>query len=109
MVNLDQAQRYTFLKKLCPRSHWEIIRVIDAATQYVMKDDTRIAGPWEFGIKPLVKRNKASVAEARAERADDNKAIIEMGARAAVEQGFIKVDNYDNLARSINRFKLDGQ
>lgn len=73
-----------------------------------MKEDTRVAGPWEFGIKPVVKRNVASVAEARENKAQANKEIIEMGARAAIDSGLAKIEDYDRLARSINRYKLDG-
>lgn len=57
------------MKKLCPKTHWEIVRFNKAAQLYVMKEDTRVDGPWEFGVKPIVCQSKSSVEEARAKRA----------------------------------------
>jgi hypothetical protein len=31
-----------------------------------------------------------------------------MGAKEAVDQGLAKIEDYDRLQRSINRYKLDG-
>lgn len=57
-------QRLSFMKKLSPRAHWEVVKVNAASILYVMKEDTRIEGPWEFGEKPKVNTNKASLQEA---------------------------------------------
>lgn len=54
-VNLAQPQALSFLKKLCPRSHWELCRNTAASQKYVLKEDTRVSGPWEFGVKPVEK------------------------------------------------------
>lgn len=51
-VNLDKPQALSYMKKLCPRSHWELARCDDASRKYVMKEDTRVSGPWEFGSRP---------------------------------------------------------
>ena len=44
------------LKKHCSIAHFEQVRLNNGADAYCMKEDTRIDGPWEFGVKP-VKRN----------------------------------------------------
>lgn len=44
-----------------------------------MKEETRVAGPWEFGDRPKVCKNKASVADARERRAELNQEIHAKG------------------------------
>lgn len=44
------------LKKHCSKAHYEQVRVNNGADLYCMKEDTRLEGPFEYGIKP-VKRN----------------------------------------------------
>lgn len=46
------------MKKLNDKVHWEIVRIKGAAINYVMKEDTRVEGPWEYGVKPICKNNK---------------------------------------------------
>ena len=71
-INLPQPQRLSALKKVCPHSHWEVVRVNKAAQQYVMKEDTRIAGPWEFGERPKVNQNSDSVQKSIEKRKELN-------------------------------------
>jgi hypothetical protein len=35
-----------------------MVKVNNGAHTYCMKEDTRVAGPWEFGIKPVQRNNK---------------------------------------------------
>lgn len=46
------------MKKLHNEVHWELTRS-KAADRYCQKSDTRIDGPWTFGIKPLNRANAA--------------------------------------------------
>jgi len=52
-----------------------------------MKEDTRVEGPFELGIKPKVNQNANSVKEANEKRALKNKEIMEMGAEEAIATG----------------------
>lgn len=65
-VNLEQPQALSFMKKLCSRTHWELCRSSSASEKYVLKEDTRVDGPWEFGTRPVEKQNKHDVAAQRA-------------------------------------------
>lgn len=56
IVNLGLQARLVALKKHYPTIHWEPTRS-KAAEDYVVKEDTRIDGPWEVGQKPI---NRAS-------------------------------------------------
>ena len=40
----------TIKRQICDRSHWEVARgTLAQCVAYVTKEDTRIAGPWQFG------------------------------------------------------------
>jgi len=51
------------MKKICPISHWEMVKVNNGAHDYCMKEDTRVEGPWEFGTKPVQRNSKLDWAE----------------------------------------------
>jgi hypothetical protein len=52
-INFKQAKRISALKKHCPKAHFEVVRINNGAHEYCMKEDTRLEGPWEYGIKPV--------------------------------------------------------
>lgn len=56
IINLGIQVRLTALKKHYPTIHWEATRS-KAAEDYVVKEATRLEGPWELGKKPM---NRAS-------------------------------------------------
>lgn len=41
-----------FMKQHCSRSHFEVVKYDNGASDYCLKEDTRLEGPWEFGLKP---------------------------------------------------------
>lgn len=55
-----------------------------------MKEDTRIEGPWEFGIKPAKRNVTGDVAER-------NKRILEIGVEKCVEEGLVHLKDYLKL------------
>lgn len=52
-MNFKDAKTLGGLKKITSRAHWEAVRNKVASQAYVMKEETRVEGPWEFGVKPL--------------------------------------------------------
>lgn len=51
-IEFDRPQRMSALKKIHESIHWEPRRGSQSqAIAYCMKDETRVAGPWEFGEK----------------------------------------------------------
>ena len=74
-VNTSAPARLAAMKKLCPYTHWEVVRVNKAAQQYVMKEETRVEGPWEFGERPIVKQNADSVNKGIEKRKELNQLI----------------------------------
>jgi Putative viral replication protein. len=45
-------QRISALKKHCPKAHFTAVKRDNGASDYCLKEDTRVEGPWEFGVKP---------------------------------------------------------
>lgn len=49
-VELNRAQRLSYMKKIDPNAHWEKrMGSREQARMYAMKEDTRISGPFEYG------------------------------------------------------------
>lgn len=57
-LNFGQPKRLAALKKHCKKAHFEIVKVNNGAHDYCMKEESRLEGPWEFGIKPIQRNNK---------------------------------------------------
>lgn len=57
-MNFKDAKAIGSLKKLTSRAHWEIVRNGPATHDYVMKEETRLAGPWHFGVRPIQRNSK---------------------------------------------------
>lgn len=105
-LNFASQQRFSYLKKLNGECHWEVVRVNKAAQHYVMKEETRVAGPWEFGARPKVNQNKASVQATYEQEAEKTKSVMEIGAEAALEQGMVKLQHYDFVEKALQKYKL---
>lgn len=54
--NFENSIRLAHYKKTLPVAHCEPCYSEDASKKYVMKEDTRVDGPWEYG-KKLIQRN----------------------------------------------------
>lgn len=59
-MNFNNAKKFGGLKKLNKDIHWEVCKEPEASKKYVVKEETRIDGPYEFGIKPM---NRASAVD----------------------------------------------
>ena len=59
----------------------------NGADDYCNKEDTRVEGPWSFGVKPA-RLNK------KGDKARHNRDLIEMGPENAVKDGLICVSKY---------------
>lgn len=75
------------MKKLDHEVHWEPVRRDNGAADYCMKEDTRVEGPEEFGVKP-VRMNKKRDIKAR------NKEILALGPLEACRAGLICVTKF---------------
>lgn len=47
------------MHKYDKRVHIEVVKVNNGADDYCLKEDTRVDGPWEFGVKPVKRNSKA--------------------------------------------------
>lgn len=60
-VEFISRKKLETLKKLSQEAHWEVRRGSQAeAIAYCQKEDTRVAGPWEKGVKSIPEQGKRS-------------------------------------------------
>lgn len=76
-LHFAKNKRIPALKKHCKQAHFEVVKVNNGADDYCNKEDTRLEGPWSYGIKPARNNRKGEVAARNME-------IIEMGVVNAV-------------------------
>lgn len=89
-----------FFKKKCKFSNFQIVTQNNGADVYCEKDDTRVEGPWSFGIRP--QRNNV-----KGDKARHTKELLEMGPEKALEEGHVSLGRqYIDLVESINLYKL---
>lgn len=80
-------KRISALKKHCPKAHFEPVIKDNGAAEYCNKDETRIDGPWTYGIKPARQDKKGDVARR-------NMDIKAKGASQAVRDGDIPIEKH---------------
>ena len=61
-VQMERSRRLTHMRTvICDRSHWEpMYGSVAQARAYATKEDTRVEGPWEFGLMSSVGSDAAS-------------------------------------------------
>jgi len=52
-INYNNSKALAGIKKYCNKMHIEVCRDAESSQRYCFKPLTRVAGPWEFGNKPL--------------------------------------------------------
>ncbi len=58
-MNFPNSVRSAIFKKIDPRIHFEKVKTTpDKAADYCMKEETRLQGPWEFGVRPVSRNSK---------------------------------------------------
>jgi hypothetical protein len=86
------------LKKHCSKSHFELVKVNNGADDYCNKEETRVEGPWSFGVKPA-RLNK------KGDKAGKTRALLEMGAEAALLAGHVSLGRqYLDLTKAIDLY-----
>lgn len=87
------------MKSNCSKSHFEVVKYDNGASDYCLKEDTRVEGPWEFGLKPARLNKKGS-------KAEQNAKLLEMGPEEAVKQGLIGIERYLGLKKNLDAYKI---
>lgn len=65
-MNFKTPVRPTAIKKLDNRLHIEVVKINNGADAYCMKEDTRLEGPYEYGMKPVKRNSKKDWEEVKA-------------------------------------------
>lgn len=71
-INFRNPVRLASLKKVCRRSHFTKVIRDNGASGYCLKEETRVDGPWEFGIKPVRRNEKTDWDDVR-KKAEEGK------------------------------------
>ena len=98
-LNFSDKVRMAHLKKVCRVSHFQEVKFNNGADDYCNKEDTRVEGPWSFGIRPARRNKKGDLKRRNAE-------LLEMGAEQAVQEGIIDITKYKQAKQSIDAFKI---
>lgn len=93
---LATAQRLSYVKKMLPRAHWEMVIAPKACRNYCMKADTRIQGPWELGTLTKSKQGKRTDIKTIYHRLKEGATIDTL-----LEQGIIKNNQQLRFAENI--------
>lgn len=99
-VNFSKPHRLAALKKICSKSHFTPVSRDNGASDYCLKEETRVAGPLELGIKPA-RKNVAG------ETAERNKRILELGVEECVAQGLVHMKEYLKLKQCVDAYRLN--
>lgn len=52
-INFKIGRRFNWMKKMSMKTRWSAVIIDNGAYSYAMKEETRLEGPWEFGIRPV--------------------------------------------------------
>ena len=99
-LNFENPVRLSALKKHDSRAHFEPVKRDNGASDYCLKQETRLDGPWEFGVKPARKNFKG-------ETAARNARILEIGVEKCVEEGLIHMKEYLKLKQCVDAYRLN--
>lgn len=87
------------LKKVCEYAHFQSVIKNNGADEYCNKKETHVIGPWTFGVRPARQDKLGDVARR-------NKQILEMGAKQAVDQGLIRIEQFIKVEQAINAYRI---
>lgn len=71
-----------------------------ASWRYCGKEDTRVEGPVEYGVPPASKAVKGDTKER-------NHMILTKGLKWAIDEGYVAIEKYSQLRKSVDLFKVD--
>lgn len=103
-INFKKAARASKIKKADPDVHIEAVKRDNGAADYCMKTETRVAGPWEFGIKPFRANKKtdwdevwAKAAAGKLEEIPASVRVIHYSKLKAIAKDHMKFTDADHL------------
>jgi len=78
------------LKSHCKHAHYELVKKDNGAAEYCNKEETRLEGPWTFGVRP-------ARVDKKGDRARQNMELVAMGTAKALEEGLITLKDYTRI------------
>lgn len=79
-----------------------VVKVNNGSHDYCMKENTRVAGPWEYGIRPLNRNNAKDIKTLNSIMLDK-----ERGPKWAVDNNVISIKEYEIYRRNLKLYLED--
>ena len=103
-VNVKKPCRVSALLKLDPKMHAEKVKYEKGAQRYVLKEETRVEGPWEFGKRPIKLSEKTDwhqvwklASEGNIDKIPSPIKVIHYNKLKAIAKDHIKPEDKDHL------------
>lgn len=93
MLTLSKVARLPAMIKKLKGCHVELAKNALAAWRYCHKEDTRVEGPWEYGVPPASRAVKGDTAA--------RNAMILKDPVKAVEDGVIPIEKFRQVIQSV--------
>jgi len=93
-LNFSKPKRLAALKAHCGKSHFTPVSRDNGASDYCLKEQTRLEGPWEHGLKPA-RKNVPGETKTR------NETILKLGVEHCVAEGLIHIKDYLKLKQNV--------
>jgi len=87
---MKKQTRISALKKHAPISHFTIVKKDNGSAEYCNKEETRLEGPWTFGVRP-------ARVDKKGDRKRQNMELVTMGPAKALEEGLIGLKDYTRV------------
>lgn len=78
VIGFPKQKRFSAIKKIDPRIHWEVARSPPASIAYCQKEDTRVDGPWQAGDVPTRTQGRRTDLSRCLDMVDEGKSKIEI-------------------------------
>jgi len=99
-VQFKTPKRIGGLKEYCNKAHFQGVRLNRGADSYCNKEETRLEGPWSYGIRPAQLNKKG-------DKARKNLELLAMGPEKALEEGHVGLGRqYLDLVKATEMYTL---
>ncbi len=98
-VQTDSPRRIGYFKMTCSKSHFKFVKKNNGADEYCNKTDTRLEGPFEFGIRPARRDKKGDLARRNAE-------LLAIGTKQAIDEGLVSLMDIRKLDASKSHYQI---
>ena len=98
-MQTDSPRRVGFFKQHCSKSHFTFVKKNNGAPEYCNKEDTRLDGSFEFGVRPARRDKKGDLARRNAD-------LLAIGTKQAVDDGLVALMDIRKLDQAKAHYQI---